>query len=173
MMVAGNLWQCLVAAQDFPRVAAECGNAAVRWWRALDGHTYRGYQTSAGAGAVFPWTELHCLKQFEGASHGEVAQYHYVVETDVPDAALEDFNAWYETEHMPGLARVPGTIRASRYVRTLGTPRFVACYDLVTPAAMERDEWLAVRHTDWSSRVRPQFRNTFRTLYTRHDGPAV
>ena len=162
------LWQCLVAAQDFPRVAAASAASPVVWWRAVDGQTYRGYQP-ATASAQFPWVELQALVQFEGASHGEKAQYHYVVETDVPEAALDDFNAWYETEHMPGLARVPGTIRASRFVRLTGTPRYVACYDLVTPAAMERDEWLAVRHTAWSSRVRPLFRNTFRTLYARHE----
>ncbi|MBU3652911.1 MAG: hypothetical protein FGM44_07475 [Limnohabitans sp.] len=172
-MAAGNRWQCLVAAQDFPWMASSCAGMDVQWWRSMDGHTFRGYRPAADTAAVFPWIALTPLISFEGASHGEVAQYHYVVETDVPDAALADFNAWYETEHMPGLARVPGTIRASRYVRTVGSPRFVACYDLVTPAAMEREEWLAVRHTDWSSRVRPQFRNTFRTLYQRHDVTAA
>jgi hypothetical protein len=171
-MMTDSLWQCLVAAQDFPRVAAASAGNAVEWWRAVDGHTYRGYQTGMES-TVFPWTELKPLLHLDGASHGEQAHYHYVVETDVPDTALDDFTAWYETEHMPGLARVPGTIRARRYVRLTGTPRFVACYDLVTPAAMERDEWLAVRHTAWSSRVRPMFRNTFRTLYARLDASAA
>lgn len=171
-MEASSLWQCLVAAQDFSRVASTTAPGSVMWWRAIDGHTYRGYQAVTQA-AGFPWVELQPLVQFEGASHGEVAQFHYVVETDVPDAVLDDFNAWYETEHMPGLARVSGTVLARRFVRATGTPRFVACYDLVTPAAMERDEWLAVRHTQWSSRVRPMFRNTFRTLYTRHDALAA
>ena len=167
-MSTSTMWQCLVAAQDFPRAAASCDPATVTWWRSKDGQTYRGYHLGAEPSARFPWTALQGLVDFVGASHGEHAPFHYVVETDVPDEALADFHAWYETEHMPGLARVPGTVRASRWIRQEGTPRFVACYDLVTPAAMERTEWLAVRHTDWSSRVRPMFRNTFRTLYARH-----
>lgn len=172
-MRTDNVWQCLVAAQDFQRVAADQSAADVTWWRAKDGHTFRGYRSIVVPNAGFPWVELQGLKHYEGASHGEVARFHYVVETDIPAEAEADFTAWYETEHMPGLARVPGTIRASRYKRSVGTPRFVACYDLVTPAAMERDEWLAVRHTDWSSRVRPLFRNTFRTLYERLDPTSV
>jgi hypothetical protein len=53
-------------------------------------------------------------------------------------------------------------------LRQNGSPRYLACYDLVTPEAMERAEWLAVRHTPWSSRVRAMFRNTRRTLYYRN-----
>lgn len=172
-MAHDNLWQCLVVAQDFPRWAAMCGKLPVSWWRSVDGQSFRGYAAQAPLSDAFPWTELQGIMQRDGVSRGEQAHYHYVVETDIPDDAQADFNAWYETEHLPGLARVPGTIRASRFVRTHGGPRYVACYDLVSPAAMEHEAWLAVRHTDWSSRVRPLFRNTFRTLYTRYDAPAA
>ena len=162
-----NLLQCVDWEQlpsEWPVWCRE--DPALEVWQAVSGDVrgWRLYSSAIPGGQMLqPTTDL------AGPDAGRVALFHYVVETDVPDAALADFNAWYETEHMPGLARVPGTIRASRYVRTVGSPRFVACYDLVTPAAMEREEWLAVRHTDWSSRVRPQFRNTFRTLYQRHD----
>ena len=110
---------------------------------------------------------LELLLEKPGPADGEAAPFHYVVETDADDANLAELNEWYQQEHLPGLAAVPGTVRARRYLRTQGKPRFVACYDLVTPAAMEHPAWLAVRHTEWSSRVRPMFRNTFRTLYTR------
>jgi hypothetical protein len=46
-----------------------------------------------------------------------------------------------------------------------GTPRYHSCYDLVSPTVLERREWLAVRHTEWSSRVRPHFRNTVRVMF--------
>jgi hypothetical protein len=164
-----QLSQCLVVAQDFPRFSQLSQGVPIHWWRSMDGQSFRGYAASNATGDAFPWTTLHMIMQLDGASQGEPANYHYVVETDVADADQADFNAWYETEHLPGLARVPGTIRARRYVRASGGPRYVACYDLVSPAAMERDEWLAVRHTAWSSRVRPLFRNTFRTLYARHE----
>ena len=166
IMTTPLIWQCLIAAQDF-NLRAQHGPADVQWWRSKDGMTCRGYTLTRPVPDTFPWIELQGVVELPGASYGQRADYHYVVETDVDEcnvAALED---WYQTEHLPGLAAVPGTVRARRYLRAVGQPRFVACYDLVTPAAMERPEWLAIRHTDWSSRVRPMFKNTFRTLYVR------
>ena len=84
----------------------------------------------------------------------------------------EEFNAWYNTEHLPGLSRVPGTIRAQRYLRLSGSPRYIACYELLSPAVMESQEWLAIRHTAWSSRIRPMFMNTVRQLFIRHTSQA-
>lgn len=101
-----------------------------------------------------------------GASAGAQAPWHYIVETDVVPDAQSDLNAWYDTEHMPGLAAVPGTVRAQRYVNPTGTPRYHACYDLHTQETFGSPPWLAVRATDWSARVRPNFRNTIRTMFT-------
>lgn len=134
-----------------------------QWWSASDGSGMRGFcQTPV---VDERWEPLQLLTDVRGASDGEHAGFFYVVETDVPPEAEADFNAWYEMEHLPGLARVPGTVRARRYRRLLGGPQYMACYDLVTPQAMESLAWLAVRHTAWSSRVRPLFRNTARTLH--------
>jgi hypothetical protein len=110
---------------------------------------------------------LDVVTDLAGASAGVAAPFHYVVETDVTSDAEADFNAWYETEHMPGLAAVPGTVRAMRFVRDGAGPRHHACYDLATQETFGSPPWLAVRGTDWSSRVRPQFRNTLRTMFRR------
>jgi hypothetical protein len=119
----------------------------------------------AAAPTIVP---LQRLLELHGASVGELALFHYVVETGVDAAHERDFNAWYDREHLPGLAAVPGCIRARRLrsltksgERTL----YVACYDLVSDQALTSDAWLAVRHTPWSDRVRPQFRETTRTMF--------
>ncbi|MGN6579291.1 MAG: hypothetical protein ACTHJ1_04815 [Bordetella sp.] len=98
---------------------------------------------------------------------GMNAPWHYVVETDIAPESEQDFNDWYTQEHMPGLAAVPGTARADRYLCEDGAPRYYACYDLLTRETFGSPPWLAVRGTDWSSRVRPSFRNTKRTMFTR------
>lgn len=140
---------------------------AALWWRALDGRSLRGYAPAfPGAG----WHLLQPLQRVQGPSHAEQAGYHYVVETDVPPAREEEFNAWYREEHLPGLAAVPGTVGAYRFLRQAGRgPRYVACYDLLSPQVTQSAEWLAVRHTPWSSRVRPWFFNTRRTFHIRLD----
>ena len=84
------------------------------------------------------------------------------------DAEFEaEFNRWYDDEHLPGLASVPGTVRARRYRNRDGSPRYHACYDLVEPGTLGSPRWLAVRATPWSARMRPAFRNTTRTLFRR------
>lgn len=110
---------------------------------------------------------LHRTLDLAGASAGEDAPWHYIVETDVLPEADADLNAWYDQEHLPGLASVPGTVRAQRYECRDESPRYLACYDLHTQETFGSPPWLAVRASDWSSRVRPSFRNTRRTMFKK------
>ena len=110
---------------------------------------------------------LEGLLHLQSEPEGTAAPWHYVVETDVAPESEADFNAWYDQEHMPGLASVPGTVRADRYQCQDSSPRYYASYDLRTHETFGSPPWLAVRGTDWSSRVRPAFRNTKRTMFTR------
>jgi len=107
------------------------------------------------------------LADIAGASAGAAPPYRYVVETDVLAAQEADFNAWYDREHLPGLAAVEGTVRALRFANVDGTPRYHACYDLARRETLGCPAWLAVRATAWSNRVRPAFRNTKRTMFHR------
>jgi hypothetical protein len=110
---------------------------------------------------------LDPLLDVSGASAGMPAPFRYVVETDVTPAHEAEFNRWYDDEHLPGLAAVPGTAHARRYRNPEGSPRYHACYDITTPATVGSPPWVAVRATAWSDRVRPTFRNTKRTLFRR------
>ena len=100
-----------------------------------------------------------------GASIGEAAAFHYVVETDTEVGWAEEIARWYDTEHMPGLASVPGCVRASRFLNHDHGPVSFACYDLLTQETLGSEPWLAVRNTEWSSRARPHFTNTLRTMF--------
>ena len=104
-----------------------------------------------------------------GASAGERPVFHYVVETDPEAGWADEIARWYDTEHMPGLAGVPGCVRASRYLNHDDGPLSYACYDLVTQETLGSAPWLAVRNTDWSSRARPHFTNTRRTMFVIPD----
>ena len=100
-----------------------------------------------------------------GASAAPSAGFRYIVETDARDGWEEELFRWYDVEHMPGLAAVPGCVRAQRFLNRDGGPRSHACYDLADPNILQTAAWLAVRRTAWSDRVRPQFRNTRRTMF--------
>jgi hypothetical protein len=125
-------------------------------------HTLR---TTLGTSAKY--VSLERTLRLDGAAAGREARFHYVVATNVLAAAEADFNAWYDEEHLAGLAAVPGTIAAARFINAdpAAGPRYFACYDLATQEAFGSPAWLAVRATAWSTRVRPSFRNTGRTMY--------
>ncbi len=128
-------------------------------------------QAAIAASGLLPAASVSLVRlaryrEIAGASAGEIGGFHYVVETDVDDdEAWNDLARWYDAEHMPGLAAVPGCIRARRYVNLDGGPRSYACYDLAAPDVLGSAAWLAVRNTPWSARVRPRFRNTARTMF--------
>ncbi|HEX7889268.1 MAG TPA: hypothetical protein VF522_07925 [Ramlibacter sp.] len=99
-----------------------------------------------------------------GRSHGERAAFHYVVQMDPQAGWQDEISRWYDEEHMPGLAGVPGTVHAMRLLDSDHGPLSLACYDLVTEDTLGSLPWLAVRGTAWSDKVRPKFTNTRRTM---------
>lgn len=45
----------------------------------------------------------------------------FLVYTDIDPAHDEEFNAWYNTEHLPDLLGLPGFLDAARYVAVTAT----------------------------------------------------
>lgn len=73
-----------------------------------------------------------------------------------PPGLEEEFNDWYDTEHLPQRARLPGFLSASRWVCTRGFPRSLAVYDLDGLSALTSPDYLAVaglNSTPWSRRI--------------------
>lgn len=100
-----------------------------------------------------------------GASRGQLANFHYVVETDANEGWFTELGEWYDKEHMPGLAAVPGCIHAARYLNHDHGPRSHACYALESAEAKGSPPWMVMTNSEWSSRVRPHFTNTIRTMF--------
>ncbi|MFD4837610.1 hypothetical protein ACFWP0_08860 [Achromobacter sp. NPDC058515] len=163
--LAGRLTDGLagVAVSAFAALEAEDTYVYVSGGKALPEIRARLAELAPGAHVRL----LHRTLDLPGASAGQDAPWHYIVETDVLPEADADLNAWYDQEHLPGLASVPGTVRAQRYECRDESPRYLACYDLQTQETFGSPPWLAVRASDWSSRVRPSFRNTRRTMFRK------
>jgi hypothetical protein len=79
------------------------------------------------------------------------------------DPAIEDeFNEWYDEEHMPMMDAVPGMLSARRFVATSGLPRYVAVYHLASPETYKARSWYEANQTPWIRRIH-RFR--LRTLH--------
>lgn len=74
-----------------------------------------------------------------------------------PMAFEEEFNAWYDTEHIPERLSVPGILTGLRYMNVQGgTPRYLAMYDLEHASVMDSPAYLRVAHdssSPWTKRV--------------------
>jgi len=75
------------------------------------------------------------------------------------------FNAWYDTEHVPALARVPGVLCARRFRTGGGTPKYVALYHLASPGVVDSAEWKqASGSTPMPEHIRPQISDRLRLV---------
>ena len=79
------------------------------------------------------------------------------------------FNAWYDSEHVPALARVPGVLCARRF-RTSGSgPKYVALYHLASPDVVDTQEWKdASGSTPMPQHVRSQISDRLRLVCRRY-----
>jgi hypothetical protein len=87
-----------------------------------------------------------------------------LVGLSVPVEHEEEFNAWYNTEHLPYLAAVPGVLRARRFEPTDGSKKYLAVYELTEPNIPNTDAWAKASNTPWSARQRTYYDRWLRTI---------
>ena len=120
-----------------------------------------------------PWTKRtqrfrKSLMRYEGEQllpgdkTAPEAPFIMVIGMTVAPAHEHDFNEWYNTEHLPGLGGVPGTLSARRYRGTGATQKYVAIYHLSSLDVPRSDAWKKAANTPWSERLRPHFTDRFR-----------
>src|SRR2546428_6830078 len=81
----------------------------------------------------------------------------FLVYTDLADPKDdEEFNAWYTTQHIPQLLKLPGFLDAARYVAAKGGPRYLAAYELESADAVQTPEFLNRPATPLDRRMSPR-----------------
>ncbi len=65
--------------------------------------------------------------------------------TEPPPAMEEEFNAWYDGEHLPERLGIPGFRSARRWVAEVapGEGKYLATYELDSPAVLSSPDYLA------------------------------
>jgi antibiotic biosynthesis monooxygenase (ABM) superfamily enzyme len=100
-----------------------------------------------------------------GEAPDKEAPYLYVVKTDIPAAIESDFNNWYDQEHVPALATVPGCFRARRFLAVEGQPKYMAVYDIEPPEVIQSTAWTTARDTAWTDKILPHMQGLQRRVY--------
>jgi hypothetical protein len=79
--------------------------------------------------------------------------------TEVPPEHEEDFNEWYNREHLDERVGMPGFRRARRYVALRADPKYFATYETKTVADLAAPDYLKLLadQSPWSKRVMKRF----------------
>ncbi len=137
------------------------------------------YRAVAGENAS-PWTKrvtgfCKSLMRYEGVeiNPGErtaprEAEGMLLVAMNVAREHEAELNEWYDEEHIPALAAVPGTLSARRYRGQGATQRYVALYHFSSPEVPSSRPWKEAAGTPWTERLRPHFRDHLRIECTRY-----
>jgi len=95
---------------------------------------------------------------------------------DIPKTVENEFNRWYNEEHVYERLSVPGVLSAARYESVVSGPKHLAVYELESPDVLKSDEYLNLRNnpSDWSKRMSPEvigttfIRNIYQQIFPEH-----
>jgi hypothetical protein len=100
-----------------------------------------------------------------------------MVWADVPANKEDEFNRWYNEEHLPERMAIPGFLSGARYEALKGGPKHLAYYELESAAVLETPAYKKVQAnpTEWTKRSGPgAIATTFiRNVYTMIHPQAV
>jgi hypothetical protein len=81
-----------------------------------------------------------------------------IVTAEIDEAVEAEWNRWYDEVHLPDALACPGVLRGRRYVssgavsesdrgqrRSVATKLYTTVYELASPAAVETEEFTAMR----------------------------
>jgi hypothetical protein len=78
---------------------------------------------------------------------------------DIAAAMEDEFNDWYNTAFIPGFLKVPGVLRARRFVAIEGVPKYLTVYEFAHAMVPDTPEWAAARVANpWNLRMRPHLK---------------
>ena len=85
---------------------------------------------------------------------------------DIEPANVDEFNRWFDKEHMEERAAIPGFLNTRRYEALAGSPRYLNLYDAETLDALGGPAYQKAlqNQTDWSKTVMTYFQNFHRTV---------
>ena len=79
----------------------------------------------------------------------------FLVYTDVGSNHEDEFNDWYNTEHLPELLAVPGILAAARYEAVKGGPKYLAAYEIESTDVLHSAAFKNRPRTPWGERMSP------------------
>jgi hypothetical protein len=94
-----------------------------------------------------------------------------LVMMDIDPDREEEFNRWYNEEHVQERLAIAGFQRARRYRIVQGSPKYLALYDVANPEVFSSPEYLQYYsgsgETEWTRSILAASSNFTRNIYTK------
>jgi len=87
-----------------------------------------------------------------------------------PGEMEEEFNDWYDTDHIPERKAIPGFITAQRFVAYEDSPKYLALYDLQNVGVLHSEAYIRVGpgyYSPWTQRINRHARIFKRYVYVQ------
>ena len=94
-----------------------------------------------------------------------MADYILLIQMDIPAELEDDFNHYYNTQHVPNLLQVDGVHSCTRYRLEQSSnedmARYAAIYEVDEPNIHETEKWSrqADIECEWMTKIRPHTYN--------------
>lgn len=89
---------------------------------------------------------------------------------DVPEDMVDEFNEWYDNDHIPEkVGAVPGFLRARRYEAQGNGPRFLAIYELEDLSVLDNPTYVGnlTGRSEGTERMKVNARTFIRSVYAQ------
>ena len=90
---------------------------------------------------------------------------------DCVQSEENNYENWYQNEHLPERLGVPGFIRGRRYQSLVSSPRFFTWHEVASPSTLTSESYMArlSNPTPWTQEIMANvFLNASRTVCDRH-----
>ena len=89
-----------------------------------------------------------------------------LVMIDVDPEHEEEFNRWYNEEHLPERLACPGFLSGRRFVAVEGEPKYLALYDLESPDVLQSEAYKMIYGpSGWTQKISKHFVRSVRNVY--------
>jgi hypothetical protein len=131
--------------------------------RVLESPAYKklGDHPNAWDKRILPQLQVEARTVYEriftcGEAAPEHAAFLLSVRLDIAPEVEAEFNEWYNVDHLPKLAAVPGVHGARRYCRLSGNgTKYLALYELANEQVPSTEAWSKAANTEWTLKIRP------------------
>ncbi|MCL5070777.1 MAG: hypothetical protein M1308_07765 [Actinobacteria bacterium] len=84
-----------------------------------------------------------------------------IVQMDVDPEYEDEYNKWYDTEHIPMFLKVPGVIGAKRakLLDPYTGPKYITIYEYADDEVAKSKEYAAVLETPWAKKMMGKLKN--------------